>query len=763
MALDMAMTEGTDGGVARLPKAGRIAFVIGSLTLGGAERVVATLAAQWVDQGHDVAIISFASAEDDFFRTDPRIERVWLNSAGDSGGVAMAVAANARRLARLRAELSRLKPDVAIAFMTEANVLLALASIGLGIRTLGSERNYPPLAKVAGPWRLARRFTYALLDAVVAQTNGAADWIRRNTNAREISVIPNAISLPLHRAEPIAPVEIARAFRPGAKIVLCVGRLCETKRFDRAIDAFAEVEARHPDWILVLLGDGALRAELEALAARRGVSDRVLFLGAASNPGDWHQAADIFLLTSAHEGYPNALLEAMAHGRACISMDCPEGPRELIDAGRNGLLASDEAELAHALDACMSDAPLRARLGRAAAGVLETNAAASIMRRWEAQLALPAWNRPIASPVAETIVFVVSGMGHGGAERVAANLCNHWAEHGREVTLVITFSGRGPSIYPLHPRVSVQYLSDEDSGRDRSPWGKVRRLARLRRLIRTLRPTRVYAFMTLVSVAVLAATRGLGSRVIVSERTYPPAQRLPWALRLARRLTYPWADTVVMQTGQGAEWMARACPTAHVLSIPNPLTADLAQAGPLIRPDDVLGGSTRRMLLAAGRLSDEKQFPLLVDAFRLLAADMDDLDLVILGDGSERSEIARRAASHGLEERVRLPGHVGNMTDWYARADAFVLTSQREGFPNALMEALAFGVPAVSFDCATGPRDLIEHGVNGFLVPPSDGPKGIADAVRKVAGLDPGDLSLAAARLRERLRIEAVASDWLRA
>jgi glycosyltransferase involved in cell wall biosynthesis len=363
----------------------------------------------------------------------------------------------------------------------------------------------------------------------------------------------------------------------------------------------------------------------------------------------------------------------------------------------------------------------------------------------------------------QSIAFVVSGMGHGGAERVAANLCNHWAEQGHRVSLIVTFSGRGPSIYPLHEGVTLHYLADDDAKPGRSLGGRLSRLRRLQRLLRVLAPTRIFSFMAPVNVAVLAMTRGLKTRVVVSERTYPPAQRLGLGWRLARRVTYAWADAVVMQTRQGAAWMAKAVPGARVVAIPNPLAASLTEAGPIVPPQAVIGGRSKRILLSAGRLSEEKQFPVLVDAFSLIADERPDCDLVILGEGPARQEIERRAASHGLQSRVHLPGHVGNVTEWYGCAEAFVLTSSREGFPNALMEALSSGVPAVSFDCPTGPADLIQEGANGFLVPPAQGPEGVAAALRKVSSLSPAAIALATAELSEWLEIGAIAQAWLAA
>lgn len=737
----------------------KVAFVIGSLALGGAERVVASLADYWSTLGHDVTVICMSNRAGDFYQTSPGVQRVWLDLAGDSGAFGAAVSANTKRIFALRAALRRLKPDVAIAFMTESNVLLGLAAIGLGVRTIGSERNYPPMADVGRPWRIGRRLCYGLLDSLVAQSHAAADWIRGNTSARRVAVIANPITLPIVGAGRSDAVTSVLGPKRGSKIVLCVGRLGPDKRFDRALEAFAKFADRQPDWVIVFLGDGALRRELEALAARLGLDGRAFFPGTVSNPAEWYAAADLFLMTSAHEGYPNALIEAMSQGLACVAIDCPVGPGELIASGKNGILTEPGAEFETAVGQCLAEPALRDRLGEAAKQIRTTHAMPGIASLWEDEFETrmtPRTTQPLQS-----IAFVVSGMGHGGAERVAANLCNHWAEQGHRVSLIVTFSGRGPSIYPLHEDVTVHYLADDDAKPGQALGGRLSRLYRLQRLLRVLAPTRIFSFMAPVNVAVLATTRGLKTRIIVSERTYPPAQRLGLGWRLARRITYPWADAVVMQTRQGADWMAKAVPDARVVTIPNPLAPDLPQAGPVVPPQAVIGGGGRRILLSAGRLSEEKQFPVLVDAFSLIADERPNCDLVILGEGPARQEIELRAASHGLQSRVHLPGHVGNVTEWYGCADAFVLTSSREGFPNALMEALSSGLPAVSFDCPTGPADLIREGANGFLVPPAQGPQGVAAALRKVSTLSPAAIALATTELCEWLEIGAIAKAWL--
>ena len=323
------------------------------------------------------------------------------------------------------------------------------------------------------------------------------------------------------------------------------------------------------------------------------------------------------------------------------------------------------------------------------------------------------------------IIFFVSSMHGGGAERVAALLCNRWAERGHNVTLVVTYSGRGQCVYPLDERVKLVYLADIVGTTRKNPWTMIKRFWALRRLVRDMRADVVLSFLTQVNIAVLLATRGLGVPVIVSERNYPPAMPLPVIWKILRRITYPWAAKVVMQTQGGLEWLQRAAPESRGVIIANPCVYPLPESKPKIEPDTILPAQ-RCLLLAAGRLEKQKGFDLLIDAFSSLADACADWDLVILGEGAERQAIAAQIASKELNERVLLPGRVGNAGDWYRRADLYAMSSRFEGFPNTLLEALAYGLPAVSFDCLTGPADLIRDGVDGYLVQPQDGPAGLA-------------------------------------
>ncbi|MFC6684515.1 glycosyltransferase family 4 protein [Marinobacter koreensis] len=349
----------------------------------------------------------------------------------------------------------------------------------------------------------------------------------------------------------------------------------------------------------------------------------------------------------------------------------------------------------------------------------------------------------------------------GGAERVAALLCNHWAEQGHRVMLVPTFSGRGDCVYPLDKRVQLVYLADRVGTTRRSPLTLPRRFLAMWQLVREWRPDCVISFLPHVNVAALMVTRGLKMSVVVSERTYPPAMPMGQFWSRLRRWTYPWASTVVMQTLRGSEWLAVESPRARSVVIPNPCVYPLPVSEPYLDPA-VWIGSARRVVLAVGRLGEEKGFSGLINAFAQLVECFPGWDLVILGEGDERAALEARVEKLRLSARILLPGRVGNMADWYQRAELYVMSSRFEGFPNTLLEALAHGLPAVSFDCETGPADIIREWVDGILVPPSDGEEGLTQAMVTLMQDDERlrCMGKAATTVRDRFSPERVMAQW---
>lgn len=359
------------------------------------------------------------------------------------------------------------------------------------------------------------------------------------------------------------------------------------------------------------------------------------------------------------------------------------------------------------------------------------------------------------------IVFFVSSMEGGGAERVAALLCNRWAEQGHQVLLVPTFSGRGECIYSLDERVNLEYLADHVGTTRKNLWSLGKRLLAMRQMVRRSGAESVISFLPHVNVATLLATYGLGLTVVVSERVYPPAMAVRSIWSWLRRLTYPLASRVVMQTEQGLAWLNRRWPRSRGTIIPNPCLYPLPDAQPYLAPGEVVDPN-RHLLLGVGRLEDQKGFDVLLKAFESLVTRFPGWELVILGEGTRRRDLCERIESAGLSGRIHLPGRAGNLADWYNRADVYVMSSRFEGFPNTLMEAMAHGVPAVSFDCNTGPADLIQDGDNGCLVNPETGAEGLSIAITRLMSDEAARRAMGAraTRVRDRFSMKRVGALW---
>lgn len=361
----------------------------------------------------------------------------------------------------------------------------------------------------------------------------------------------------------------------------------------------------------------------------------------------------------------------------------------------------------------------------------------------------------------KNILFLVSSMQGGGAERVAALLCNFWAKEGHDVVLMPTFSGRGECVYPLDKNVRLEYLADRVGSKSRAHWNGVQRLLALRHVMQEIQPDAVVSFLTHVNVAALIAAIGLPFPVVVSERTNPALFPLNRFWSRGRRLLYRRARRVVVQTSLVEEWIEANCPAARIDVIPNPVVLPLPVGEPRVLPETIVR-ENRSLLLAVGRLGGEKGFDRLLDAFERVAMENSDWDLVILGEGVERAFLETQITKLGLSGRAHLPGRVGNLGDWYNRADVYVLSSHFEGFPNTLIEAMAHGVSAVSMDCASGPADIITSGKNGLLVPPETGVTGLSKALSSLMGnpILRKSMGNAAICVRERFAIERVARQW---
>ena len=368
-------------------------------------------------------------------------------------------------------------------------------------------------------------------------------------------------------------------------------------------------------------------------------------------------------------------------------------------------------------------------------------------------------SRVVALTVRVKLLFFIDSLQCGGAQRVCATLCNHWVERGWVVTLATFDDGSTPPFFPLVPGVRHVSLglTRRSPGLVRSVINNLRRVVRLRRFVAQERPDCILSFIDGTNVLALLAARGTGIPVVVSERTDPARHAIPRPWRILRRTTYPWARTIVLQTRAAAAYFPASW-ASRIAIIPNPVPK-VAPPAPAIGARD--GGVHR--ILGLGRLERVKGFDLLIRAFASIATTRPEWELTILGDGPERDALTAEIARSGLGRRISLPGYASDAMGALQRADLFVLSSRYEGFPNALCEAMACGVPVVAFDCPSGVAEIVRDGVDGLLVPAEDEGALSAAMARLIA--DPEArrrMGGRAIEVSDRFSVERIAMLWER-
>lgn len=354
----------------------RICGVVASLGAGGAERVMVELCGAWAARGDTVTLLTLDDAQNDFYPVPLGVTRRALALASRSQSTSDALRANALRARMLRAAVRTARPDVIVSFTDRTNVLSLLAARGLGIPIIVSERIDPRHHDIGRAWTILRRLIYPSASALVVQTEAVRLWADDVVTSARVAVIPN----------PLRPVSITPipAGERECEIV-ALGRLVSQKGFDVLIRAFAMLADDYPAWRLTIVGEGPERPVLQTLVDTFGLADRIDLPGRMSDPSPRVAAAAIFALSSRYEGFPNALLEAMSHGCACVATRCDSGPAELIIDGQSGRLVpvADVLAMAESLADLMDDGALRSRLGRQAECAVERFAMSTVLSAWD--------------------------------------------------------------------------------------------------------------------------------------------------------------------------------------------------------------------------------------------------------------------------------------------------------------------------------------------------------------------------------------------
>lgn len=344
----------------------KLIFIIQSMGLGGAERVVSLLMNYFCD-AYDISLITFEKREKEYV-IDNRIHRAIMQIP--DGNKKFFVG---RKL--LEKEIYLLKADIVVAFDFFPNLLLSsISKKKKGYVSILAERNAPKESELSKVSRILRKIYFGRADKFVFQTEDAKNYYSRKIQKKSV-IIANPIKndLPYREWE-------------GDHTVVAVGRLTKQKNYKLLLSAFADFVKEENEYRLLIYGDGKEKEELKKICKDLEIQDFVCFKGSVEGVHKYIRNGEIYVMSSDYEGMPNALMEAMAMGYPVISTDCPSGgSRALIDDEKNGLLVScnDKDALSDALKRLSLDELFRERLGKNAIRVRDDYSQEKIMRLWK--------------------------------------------------------------------------------------------------------------------------------------------------------------------------------------------------------------------------------------------------------------------------------------------------------------------------------------------------------------------------------------------
>ncbi|MEO5789184.1 glycosyltransferase family 4 protein [Gelidibacter sp.] len=352
----------------------KIAFVIGSLSSGGAERVISNLSNGLIDR-FDIVIITFVNSKP-FYSLDDRIKVLsCLKFINQSTSTYQSIKLNYILTKKIYHIIKAEQVNIVIGFITSANILSTIAAKMYGIPCIISERNNPIHNDLSSFWVILKNFIYPLADRIVLQTQGVKKIFEKKIKADKLIILPNPISLELTNKRDESTKK--------ENLIITVGTLNENKNQKDIIAAFASIDIEN--WKLIIIGDGNKKEELNDLIQVANLKDGVEIISKVKDIYKYYNKASIFIFTSKTEGFPNALLEAMHFGLPCISTDCDFGPSELIDDGINGYLVpiNNYVILREKLTQLMKNEVLRGEFSKKAKSSTDNFQSTEVMAKWE--------------------------------------------------------------------------------------------------------------------------------------------------------------------------------------------------------------------------------------------------------------------------------------------------------------------------------------------------------------------------------------------
>lgn len=315
----------------------KIDFFISSLSGGGAEKVLITIATKMAEIGHEVSIISLEKRPQ--FYSVP--DNITLIKYQNCGRIALI-----KDQLQVQKRIKKSKADVSISFLSRCNWIVLLSSLLKKNKVIVCDRNNPIKEHSKFSFMISN-LLYHRADRVAVQTKQIKALYWKNLQSK-IEVIENPIDTA--KLDTQLTEKLQRE-----KTILSMGRFEQQKDFKTLIIAFSKISQKYPEWKMKIFGKGNMQDELQSLICSLGQEEQIILCGRTENPYAEMCRASIFVLSSFFEGFPNVLCEAMYAGDLCIASDCVSGPRELIHDGENGWLfpVGDVEYLTKLLDAVL--------------------------------------------------------------------------------------------------------------------------------------------------------------------------------------------------------------------------------------------------------------------------------------------------------------------------------------------------------------------------------------------------------------------------
>lgn len=684
----------------------KVAFFHPYFVFGGVEKTNLRLAKYLISQGYEVDFIALSFSS----HLQKEIEELGIRQ------VELKAKRTLRTIPELKHYIAEERKKYILTFISCQNYANLVAIFSWpknreGIKLIVSERSQVDEFKYNGKVFKGKAIVtlmswyYKRADVIVANSQETADDLTTLTGKQAECIYNPTLSDDYEKLAD-EPVE-KEWFHEETPIILGVGRLSAPKGFDDLIKAFALVQQKMESR-LVILGEGEKRKELEALAEKLGVSDKLWMPGYEANPYKYIKRSSVFVLSSRFEGLPNVLIESLALKIPCVATRCKSGPKEILLDGECGYLVDvgNTAQMADAIVSALTDRETVQQMLQRAEKTLCRFRPYEVGKQY---LETIERNRKKVAFFHPYFVF-------GGVEKTNLRLSKYLISQGYEVDFIaLSFSEH------LDSEIRELGIRKIELHAKRT----LRAIPELKKYIREERKNGTLTFISCQNYANLVAIfswpkNRSNIKLLVSERLHPEefkyngkflkgkviVKLMSWYYKRADAIianSKETADDLTILTGKTAEYIYNPTLSDNYEELASmPVEKDwFAQDVPII--------------IGVGRLSLPKGFDTLIRAFNIVQKKMD-ARLVILGEGDKRKELEQLVEELGLNEKVWMPGYEKNPYRYIKKADLFVLSSLFEGLPNVLIEALALGIPCVSTRCKSGPKEILLDGEGGYLV-----------------------------------------------